>query len=166
MQFPLSSPPTATLSPTHTQKYARMDQSLFTRFVRLGVPYLQLDAQGRSRPAIADLYTWRYRTLRNLDHVSTLPWFTAANPGLALTHQLINVPDVDGVGETEPMPYFFQVCGCVGREARGVLWSAVPSFAMVAVDQHLSVALSLAEAARRGHSLCCCFGTPSPTNHT
>jgi len=27
-----------------------MEQSLFTRFVRLGVPYVQLDAQGRARP--------------------------------------------------------------------------------------------------------------------
>ena len=27
-----------------------MEQSLFTRFVRLGVPYVELDAQGRARP--------------------------------------------------------------------------------------------------------------------
>lgn len=27
------------------QKYAHFDQSLFTRFVRLGVPYVELDAQ-------------------------------------------------------------------------------------------------------------------------
>lgn len=32
------------------QKYCNMEQSLFTRFVRLGVPHLQLDAQGRARP--------------------------------------------------------------------------------------------------------------------
>ena len=31
------------------QKFAKLDQSLFTRFVRLGVPSVQLDQQGRSR---------------------------------------------------------------------------------------------------------------------
>ena len=31
------------------QKYSNMEQSLFTRFVRLGVPTVQLDAQGRAR---------------------------------------------------------------------------------------------------------------------
>ena len=31
------------------QKFSNMEQSLFTRFVRLGVPTVQLDAQGRAR---------------------------------------------------------------------------------------------------------------------
>ena len=31
------------------QKFSNMEQSLFTRFVRLGVPTIDLDAQGRSR---------------------------------------------------------------------------------------------------------------------
>ena len=30
------------------QKYSHLDQSLFTRFVRLGTPYLELNAQVRS----------------------------------------------------------------------------------------------------------------------
>lgn len=51
------------------QKYSRMDQPLFTRFIRLGVPYTELSAQGRARPAIAQLYTWRYRALGDLPHV-------------------------------------------------------------------------------------------------
>ena len=29
------------------QKYSHLDQSLFTRFVRLGTPYVQLNAQAR-----------------------------------------------------------------------------------------------------------------------
>jgi intron-binding protein aquarius len=73
------------------QKYARMDQSLFTRFVRLGVPHLMLNAQGRARPALARLYNWRYggeEALGNLPHVSTLPRFVAANPGLAYPFQV------------------------------------------------------------------------------
>lgn len=32
------------------QKYSNMEQSLFTRIVRLGVPTVDLDAQGRARP--------------------------------------------------------------------------------------------------------------------
>jgi intron-binding protein aquarius len=48
---------------TAFQKYSKMDQSLFTRFVRLGVPYIELNAQGRARPQIAALYNWRYRAL-------------------------------------------------------------------------------------------------------
>lgn len=32
------------------QKFSNMEQSLFTRFVRLGVTTVQLDAQGRARP--------------------------------------------------------------------------------------------------------------------
>jgi len=48
------------------QKYCNMDQSLFTRFVRLGTPYIELNAQGRARPELADLYSWRYRALGNL----------------------------------------------------------------------------------------------------
>ena len=31
------------------QKYSHLDQSLFTRFVRLGTPYVQLNAQVTSR---------------------------------------------------------------------------------------------------------------------
>lgn len=31
------------------QKYSNMEQSLFARFVRLGVPHVLLDRQGRSR---------------------------------------------------------------------------------------------------------------------
>lgn len=32
------------------QKYSNMEQSLFTRLVRLGVPTVDLDGQGRARP--------------------------------------------------------------------------------------------------------------------
>jgi len=32
------------------QKFSNMEQSLFTRFVHLGVPTVDLDAQGRARP--------------------------------------------------------------------------------------------------------------------
>lgn len=85
-----------------------MEQSLFTRFVRLGVPTVQLDAQGRARPTLCELYQWRYQSLGNLPHVMDSPEFQVANPGFFFDYQLINVEDFNGVGETEPTPYFYQ----------------------------------------------------------
>ncbi|XP_028036701.1 RNA helicase aquarius isoform X2 [Bombyx mandarina] len=90
------------------QKYCNMEQSLFTRMVRLGVPYVELDAQGRARPSICNLYRWRYRALGDLCHVTQLPEYRAANAGLRHDFQLVNVDDFNGVGETEPSPYFYQ----------------------------------------------------------
>ncbi|XP_028166187.1 RNA helicase aquarius isoform X1 [Ostrinia furnacalis] len=90
------------------QKYCNMEQSLFTRMVRLGVPYVELDAQGRARPSICNLYRWRYRALGDLGHVTRQPEYRAANAGLKYDFQLINVDDFNGAGETEPSPYFYQ----------------------------------------------------------
>lgn len=90
------------------QKYCNMEQSLFTRMVRLGVPYVELDAQGRARSSICNLYRWRYRALGDLAHVTRLPEYRAANAGFRYDFQLINVEDFNGAGETEPSPYFYQ----------------------------------------------------------
>uniref|UniRef100_A0A3B1IVS0 RNA helicase aquarius n=1 Tax=Astyanax mexicanus TaxID=7994 RepID=A0A3B1IVS0_ASTMX len=90
------------------QKYSNMEQSLFTRFVRLGVPTVDLDAQGRARASLCNLYNWRYKQLGNLPHVQRQTEFQAPNPGLAYDFQLINVEDFNGVGESEPNPYFYQ----------------------------------------------------------
>ncbi|CAB1331070.1 unnamed protein product [Coregonus sp. 'balchen'] len=79
------------------QKYSNMEQSLFTRFVRLGVPTVDLDAQGRARASLCNLYNWRYKQLGNLPHVQLLPQFQAPNPGLTFDFQLINVEDFNGV---------------------------------------------------------------------
>ncbi|XP_073987602.1 RNA helicase aquarius [Rhodnius prolixus] len=89
------------------QKYSNMEQSLFTRLVRLGVPTIDLDAQGRSRPLICDLYKWRYKNLGNLAHV-TVGEYQFANAGFCHEFQFINVEDFNGVGESEPSPYFYQ----------------------------------------------------------
>lgn len=58
---------------------------------------------------IADLYNWRYEKLYNLPHVEALEDFQVANPGFAFNYQLIDVPDFNGIGETTPSPYFYQV---------------------------------------------------------
>ena len=39
-------------------KFSNLDQSMFSRLVRLGVPYIQLDRQGRARADIASLYRY------------------------------------------------------------------------------------------------------------
>lgn len=93
------------------QKYSHMDQSLFTRFVRLGVPYVELNAQGRARPSIAKLYNWRYRDLGDLSFVRENERFHLANAGFAHEYQLIDVPDYEGRGESEPSKWFYQNLG-------------------------------------------------------
>lgn len=90
------------------QKYSNMEQSLFARFVRLGVPTVDLDGQGRARPSICDLYNWRYKVLGNLRHVENSPEYLVANAGFLYDFQLINVEDFNGVGESEPSAYFYQ----------------------------------------------------------
>ncbi|KAK2976198.1 hypothetical protein RJ640_027489 [Escallonia rubra] len=90
------------------QKYSHMDQSLFTRFVRLGIPYIELNAQGRARPSLARLYNWRYRDLGDLPNVKENAIFHKANAGFSYDYQLVNVPDYHGRGETAPSPWFYQ----------------------------------------------------------
>eukprot|EP00918_Siedleckia_nematoides_P031293 GHVU01067686.1.p1 GENE.GHVU01067686.1~~GHVU01067686.1.p1 ORF type:complete len:1407 (+),score=272.23 GHVU01067686.1:176-4222(+) len=93
------------------QQYGKMDQSLFTRFVRLQSPYLQLDRQGRCRPSILDLYKWRYDNLGSLPKVEEDREFKFANGGMLYEYQFIDVPDYDGRGESTPLPYFYQNLG-------------------------------------------------------
>ncbi|KAM0730024.1 RNA helicase aquarius [Formica fusca] len=90
------------------QKYSNMEQSLFARFVRLGVPTVDLDGQGRARPSICNLYNWRYKKLGNLAHVEHSPEYLVANAGFLYDFQLVNVEDFNGVGESEPSAYFYQ----------------------------------------------------------
>ncbi|XP_033229420.1 RNA helicase aquarius isoform X2 [Belonocnema kinseyi] len=90
------------------QKYSNMEQSLFARFVRLGVPTVDLDGQGRARPSICNLYNWRYKKLGNLTHVEQSAEYLVANAGFLYDFQLINVEDFNGVGESEPSAYFYQ----------------------------------------------------------
>jgi len=93
------------------QKFGHLDQSLFTRFVRLGVPYLLLDSQGRTRPSIAELYKWRYPSLGNLPHILNSAEYHKPNPGFLNVFQFINVEDFNGRGERTPSPHFFQNLG-------------------------------------------------------
>jgi intron-binding protein aquarius len=91
--------------------FANLEQSLFSRLVRLGAPTITLDQQGRARPSIADLYRWRYPNLGDLPHTQTEPEFLTANAGFRYEYQFINVPDYKGRGESEPSPHFIQNLG-------------------------------------------------------
>lgn len=93
------------------RQFANLEQSLFLRLVRLGVPTINLDRQGRARPSIAELYKWRYQRLDNLPHVSNEAEFLRANAGFRYDYQFINVGDYKGVGESQPSPHFFQNLG-------------------------------------------------------
>lgn len=93
------------------RQYAHFEQSLFLRLVRLGVPTITLDQQGRARPSIADLFRWRYKQLGDLPIVETAQQFKHANAGFQFEYQFINVPDYQGTGEREPSPHFIQNLG-------------------------------------------------------
>lgn len=93
------------------RQYANFEQSLFLRLVRLGVPTVQLDQQGRCRPSIANLFKWRYQNLGNLPHLTQLPEFAFSNAGFRWDYQFIDVPDYQGHGEREPTPHFIQNLG-------------------------------------------------------
>jgi intron-binding protein aquarius len=93
------------------RQYANLEQSLFLRLVRLGVPTIMLDQQGRARPSIAELYKWRYNNLGNLPAVLSTPEYQITNPGFKFDYQFVDVPDYKGKGESEPTPHFIQNLG-------------------------------------------------------
>ena len=93
------------------RQFANLEQSLFLRLIRLGVPIINLDAQGRARASIAELYKWRYPKLGNLPKVLRDPEFQIANAGFRYEYQFINVLDYKGTGEMQPSPHFIQNLG-------------------------------------------------------
>ena len=93
------------------RQFANLEQSLFLRLVRLGVPTITLDHQGRARPSIAKLYKWRYQSLENLPNVLTGSEFLCANAGFKYEYQFIDVPEYRGAGESQPSPHYFQNLG-------------------------------------------------------
>lgn len=93
------------------RQFANLEQSLFLRLVRLGVPTINLDRQGRAKPSIAELYKWRYQRLDNLPLVSAEPEYLRANAGFRYDYQFVDVGDYKGVGESQPSPHFFQNLG-------------------------------------------------------
>lgn len=93
------------------RQFANLEQSLFLRLIRLGVRTIDLNAQGRARPSIAELYRWRYEQLDNLPSVKSEPEFLHANAGFRFEYQFIDVDDYKGKGESKPTPHFVQNLG-------------------------------------------------------
>lgn len=93
------------------RQFANLEQSLFLRLVRLGVPAINLDHQGRARSSIAELYKWRYPNLKDLPNVLSEPEYRCANAGFKYDYQFIEVPDYKGSGESQPSPHFIQNLG-------------------------------------------------------
>ncbi len=96
------------------RKYANFDQSMFARFICLGIPSIVLNEQGRARAEIATLYSWKYQNATNLGNLETVlrvSPYTEANAGFLHTFQLIDVPAFEGCGETSPTPFSPQNLG-------------------------------------------------------
>ena len=91
------------------QKYSEMEQALFTRLIGLGVPIIDLDAQGRARASLCSLYNSRYKNLGHLEHILQQREFKMTNAGFIYDYQLINAENFNDIGESEPIPYFYQV---------------------------------------------------------
>lgn len=93
-------------------KFCHFDQSLFSRLIRFGVPFIQLDKQGRTRASIADLFRWRYDRLGDLPAVVERKGkFGVGNAGFGFDYQFVNVGDYQGKGETQSVQFFYQNLG-------------------------------------------------------
>ena len=90
-----------------------MQQSLFKRLLRLGIPHYYLSHQGRSREKFLSLFAYRYPELKSLPHVypnqvDINSQYNYANTGFLHTYQFIEVEDYKGKGETCPSSHFYQ----------------------------------------------------------
>lgn len=61
--------------------FSNIKQSFYNRLIRLGVPIIHLNAQGRTRSTIAELFSWAYDKLTNLPHLQTDKEFIYSNAG-------------------------------------------------------------------------------------
>ncbi|KAG7398478.1 hypothetical protein PHYBOEH_011099 [Phytophthora boehmeriae] len=95
------------------KNYAHFDQSLFTRLLRLGVPHVALDRQGRSRTELVDIYRWRYdynsaseetSVLGDLPRVALRPEYQTGNVGFAHVAQFVDL----ATKERQTRPFAFE----------------------------------------------------------
>lgn len=91
--------------------FCNAKQSFYDRLIRLGVPIIHLDSQGRTKNTIAELFSWAYGGLANLPNIEEQSEFLYSNSGFLYDYQFINVEDYKGQGEIEPTPYFYQNLG-------------------------------------------------------
>jgi len=91
-------------------EFTKFDQSLFTRLIRLGTPFHLLNMQGRCRPSLRRLWSWRYQRGYQMGDLQCVQrgMYRFANSGFLHEYQLIAVNPFLGKGEFEPNPYFYQ----------------------------------------------------------
>ncbi|CAI5735374.1 unnamed protein product [Hyaloperonospora brassicae] len=98
------------------KSYAHFDQSLFTRLLRLGVPHIVLDRQGRSRSELADIYRWRYdeasadggepcTTLGDLPRVKSEVQYQTGNVGFSHVAQFVDLSGTAKERQSKPFAY-------------------------------------------------------------
>ncbi|KNE56581.1 hypothetical protein AMAG_02376 [Allomyces macrogynus ATCC 38327] len=85
---------------------AHVAESLFVRLLRLGVPPVILDRQGRSRKVICDLYRHVYPGLDHLPVVEAMDVY--ANPGFQHVFQFLHLAETE---EAQPVAHYFQNLG-------------------------------------------------------
>eukprot|EP00871_Galdieria_phlegrea_P002187 jgi/Galph1/296/GphlegSOOS_G5058.1 len=89
-------------------KYCNLYQSMYNRFLRLGLSHVTLDVQGRSRSSICNLYRWCYPDLKDLPNITdgTDNTYILANSGFRYEYQVLSVGDEKS--ESQPFPFFYQ----------------------------------------------------------
>ena len=93
---------------TTLETFSNLEQSMFSRLLRLGVPSVTLDVQGGLRPSLGQLVQWAHP---EWTPVGDDERFKLANAGFAFEYQWINVPDYKQVGESFPRRGFYQNLG-------------------------------------------------------
>jgi intron-binding protein aquarius len=103
------------------ERYSNFSQSLFSRLIKLKVPFIELDYQYRMRNEISNLFLWKYKNLKNNEISNEGNLFNDLkkefknkyNPGFSNNFQFINVDDYFNVGESTPKnnPFFYQNLG-------------------------------------------------------
>ncbi|SBS95816.1 hypothetical protein POVCU1_030190 [Plasmodium ovale curtisi] len=93
----------------YIKNYANYEQSLYKRFLRLELPSIYLNEQGRMRNEICNVYKYFYSKyniqIENLECIHKDSKFLKKfNPGFTYTYQFIHVESE----EYTPVPYFYQ----------------------------------------------------------
>ncbi|CRG95233.1 P-loop containing nucleoside triphosphate, putative [Plasmodium gallinaceum] len=92
----------------YIKNFSNYEQSLYKRFLRLEIPSIYLNEQGRMRNELCNIYKFFYSKyniqIENLECVYKEKFLKSFNPGFTYTYQFIHVESQ----EYTPIPYFYQ----------------------------------------------------------
>ncbi|SCO93535.1 P-loop containing nucleoside triphosphate hydrolase, putative [Plasmodium malariae] len=92
----------------YIKNFANYEQSLYKRFLRLELPSIYLNEQGRMRNEICNIYKYFYSKyniqIANLECIHRDKFLKNFNPGFTYTYQFVHVESE----EYTPVPYFYQ----------------------------------------------------------